>query len=934
VPGAPAPREGSPAAGKVAAEEMREATMNMGWLRKAVIACAATILLSLPAPAAQGSLGIQSLGFSIDSAPPVGAKPGAAGPPEVQAGSHPYQVKASFAFEQTTDANGQPVPSGAAKDLRLELPAGLTGDLADVPHCSAEALQDSTFFSQGCPADAQVGTMALHTSFIDIAVPVFNLEPPPGVPAELGAFAVVTPLFMRVSVRTGSDYGLTVDLHNLPQFLSVFSGSLTLWGVPGDERHDTVRGSCLTFEGESVGSCPSSAPRRAFFTLPGSCEAPLQAAFLAYSWEEPDRPISGMATPVGSEGEALSPQGCDRLDFRPTAEVQAESRTADSPSGFVFDLRFPQDQSPDGLGEAELRDVTATLPGVSIDPATADGLGECLPGEIGLDDATAPRCPDSSRIGSVEIDSPLIADPLRGSIYLAAPGDNPFGSMLAVYLVAEGDGVLVKQAGRIDADPDDGQLTLSLNGMPQLPFSEVELGFDGGPRAPLATPAHCGDFTATTRLTPYSAPSEEVTSTSGFVVDRGCGGGFAPEFHAGATNSLAGRRTGLALRLTRADGEQALRAFSVTLPRGLFPVLAGVPLCPEPGAAGGHCAAASRIGSVSIVAGAGSHPFRLTGEVFITGPYRGAPFGLSIAVPGVAGPFDLGEIVVRARISVDPVDGSATIATDPLPQVLRGIPLRIRGFDLDTAPGFLRAPTSCAAQRVAATAIGSAGAVARIASPFFLSGCAGLTFAPRISASTDGPATRAGGVALRLAIRNPRGDSAGIRAISVDFPPELSPRLSAIQAACPRATFAADPASCPPASIVGRARVRTLILDLPLTGPAYLVSRGTEALPRIVLMLTGQGVDLHIAGSLRISAKDRTVATFASVPDAPISSLVLDLPRGPHAVLGASFLDGARGTPCGRSLAMPVEVVSQSGSRVQRPVTISVSDCAAASRRR
>ena len=911
---------------------MRAQAMNVGRLRAGISICAALALPMLLAPAAQASLGFRSLGFSIDSAPPAGAKPGAVGPPEIQAGAHPYQVNASFGFEQTTDAGGQPVPTGAVKDLRFELPAGLIGNLVDIPRCPAEALQSSSFFSQGCPAATQVGTLALDTSLIDITVPVFNLQPPPGVPAELGVFAIATPVVMGIAIRTGGDYGLTVDMRNLPQFLPVFGGSLTLWGVPADERHDTLRGSCLGLEGESTGSCASGAPRRPFLTLPGACGAPPQATFRVDSWERPGDFVAGAAAPRGSEGETLGLRGCDRLDFRPAAEVRPESDVADSPSGFEVALRIPQGESPDGLGEADLRSVVTTLPaGVSIDPSAVDGLGACLPEEIGLDDPGDPRCPDSSRIGSVEIESPLIADPLRGSIYLAAPHRNPFGSMFAVYLVAERDGVLIKLVGRIDADLVSGRLTFSLDGMPQLPFSAMDLRFDGGPRAPLATPDRCGTFTSTTRLVPHSAsvPGAAVTSAGSFVVDRGCGGGFAPEFHGGATSSLAGRRTGLTLQLTRADGERALRGFSATLPPGLLPLLAGIPACAEPQAAAGSCADQSRVGSVSIAAGAGSHPFHMLGKVFLTGPYGGAPFGLSIAVPGQAGPFDLGGIVVRATVSVDPGDGSVTIATDPLPGILGGIPLRIRGFELTSTvvPGLFRAPTSCAGGRVAATALGEEGAVARVSSPFFVSGCGGLRFAPRVSASTDALVTRAGGAALRFAIRNLRGASASMRAISVDFPRTLSPRLAAIQAACPRAAFAADPASCPPASVVGRARVGTPMLDRPLSGPAYLVSRGAEALPRIVLALASQGVDLRIAGSLRVSAGGRSAATFASMPDAPISSLVLELPRGPHAVLGASFLDGAHGSLCGRRLAMPVEVVAQSGSRAGRRPAISISGC-------
>lgn len=902
--------------------------------RRAIVAvcAAAAVLVAMLAPAARASLGFRSLDFSIDSAPPAGAEPGAGGPPQVQAGSHPYQVNIDFAFDQTTDPQGEPAPDGAVKDLRIEFPAGLIGGLTEIPRCPPEAFKGTDLFTQGCPADTQVGTLTLDTTFLDTTVPVFNLEPPPEVAAELGVFALVTPVPMGVSVRTGGDYALTVDLRNLPQFLPLLAGSLSLWGVPGDAGHDTLRGSCLGLGGESVGSCPSAAPRMPLLTLPGSCAGPPRATLRANSWERPGAFVAASAVPRDGAGDALSLRGCERLDFSPTVAVRSESRAADAPSGFALDLRLPQSENPDGLAEAEVRDVAVALPsGVSINPAAAAGLGACRPQEIGLDDSAAPRCPDSSRIGSVAIDSPSIAGSLQGSIYLAAPHENAFGSMLAAYLTAERDGVLVKLAGRIDADPGSGQLTVALNGMPQLPFSRMTLDFDGGPRAVLATPSGCGTFEATARLVPHSASGNggAVARSSGFAIDRGCGSAFSPSFLGGTTSALAGHHTDLVLRLERAGGEEAIRSFSATLPRGLLPMLGDVPPCADAQAAAGRCGTSSQIGSVAIAAGAGPLPFRFSGKVFLTGPYGGAPFGLSITVPGIAGPFDLGAIVLRARISVDPRDARVTIATDSLPQILRGIPLRIRGFALTSIdrPGLFFAPTACEGQSVSARALGGAGVMASLSSGFFLTGCSGLRFSPRVSASTSARVTRAGGAALELAVRNPLGAQANIRAISARFPRQLSPRLSAIQAACARWTFALDPESCPAASVVGKVSVRAPILDVPLRGPAYLVSRGLDALPRIVLMPRARGVMLRIGGSLRISAVGATAVTFASIPDAPISSFVLSLPRGSRGALGASFLRKAVGSLCGRNLTMLTKVVAQSGLGVRRSVPVSVTGC-------
>ena len=899
-----------------------------------VAICAAAALLAASVPAAHASLGFQSADFSISSAPPAGAEPGAVGPVEVQAGSHPYQVKIAFVLDQTTSSGGEAIPTGSAKDLRIDLPPGLIGSLVKVPQCPPEAFQTASLFTQLCPGAAQVGTLTFDSNLIDvITLPVFNLEPPPDVAARLGVFALVTPITMGVSIRTGDDYGLTVTARNLPQFLPLLSASLTLWGVPADKRHDTLRGNCLGLGGESFGACPSAAPRKPFLTLPGSCEGPPQVTLHLNSWEQPGVFAVQTAVPRDAEGNALGLVGCDRLGFHPGIGIQSESRAADVPSGLTVNLRVPQSENPDGLGTANVRKTVLTLPsGISINPAAADGLGSCLPQEIGMNSAAEPQCPDSSRIGSVEIQSPLVADPLEGTVYLAAPGQNEFGSMLAVYFAAERDDVLIKLAGRIDADPESGRLKVSLDELPQLPFSELELSFDGGPRAPLAMPSACGTFTATAQLASYATANDitPVTSASDLLVDRGCGGGFSPSFVAGATSPLAGRHTGLALQLKRADGEQDIRGFSAILPRGFLPLLGSIPLCGEAQAASGSCDASSQIGTIAIAAGAGSHPFYFRGKVFITGPYGGAPFGLSIAVPGLAGPFDLGTIVVRAKASVDPSDARMTIATDGLPRILQGIPLRIRSFDLSSAsrPGMFIAPTTCERQQVAATALGAGGATASLSSPFFLAGCAGLPLSPRISASTSALVTRSGGAALRLAVRNPRGAQANIRAISVRFPRQLSPRLSTIQAACARAAFAAAPASCPRTSVVGTARVRTPILDVPLSGPAYLVSRGLDALPHIVLVLEARGVVLRIAGSLRISDAGITSASFASIPDARISSLVIALPRGSHSALGANFLSAARGSLCSRDLTMPAKVVAQSGARIQRSIPVAVTGCA------
>ncbi|MGN6255555.1 MAG: hypothetical protein ACTHO8_11340 [Solirubrobacterales bacterium] len=893
-----------------------------------VLAVVLVAALAVPAAVAHASLGFESTEFSIYSAPRPEAEPGSVGPPQLQAGSHPYEARFSFAFNQTTDSEGQPVPDEAAKDLEVDLPAGLIGNPLAVPQCLREEFESGSLFSEkGCPAGTQIGTLRLDTTLAHFTLPVFNLEPPPGETAQFGVFVLLTPMVMTASVRSDDDYGLRMTLHNLPQFLPLVGGSLNLWGVPADSGHDTLRGKCLGLEGQSLGKCPAGVPRRPFLTLPVRCGEPPVARFRMDSWENPGEFVSGVAAPLDAEGHELALEGCDSLDFSPEIDIRPESSAADAPSALGIDLRLPQSENPDGLGEGEPSSVVLDLPpGLSLNPAAGDGLGACSPEQIALKSVAPPTCPDSSRIGSVTMASPLTAEPLRGAIYLATPGRNPFGSMFAAYLVAEGDGILAKVPGRIDADGGDGQLTMRLEDLPQLPFSDFSLRFDGGPRAPLALPAHCGTFTASARVTAYSAGegAEPSVLPSSFAVDRNCGGGFSPAFLSGATSSLAGRRAGLKLRLSRAEGEEGISRFSVTLPRGLVPLLGDLPRCPEPLAREGNCLPASRIGSVDVAAGAGSHPFHLQGPVFLTGPYKGAPFGLAIAIPAAIGPYDLGIIVVRAKALVDPRSARLTISTDGLPRVVQGIPLRVQSLELTTAekPGTFALPTSCDEQEIGGRAVGETGDSAPLSTPFFLGGCGKLGFSPQVSASTEGSASRRGGAALRLAIRNRLGDRSNLRSVTIGFPPQLSPRLSAIQGACPAAAFAAGPEHCPSTSAVGTARIRSPIFATALEGSAYLVSRGREALPRIVLVMGAEGATLELFGSLHLSRKGTTSVTFAGMPDAPISSFALVLPRGRHSALGANFLRGAGGALCGRGMKMAVELSAHNRARVKRVVRV------------
>lgn len=390
------------------------------------------------------------------------------------------------------------------------------------------------------------------------------------------------------------------------------------------------------------------------------------------------------------------------------------SSQASSPSGFTFDLSVPQNENPDGLATAHLRKAVVQLPaGIAVSPSAADGLDACAPVNIDVHSSSDPTCPDASKIGTVSIQTPLLADPLQGAIYLATPNDNPSNTLLAIYLVAKGSGVVVKLPGSIMADPVTGQLTATFDNNPQLPFSLLHLVFNGGPRAPLTNPPTCGTYTTNTELTAWSG--KVVTSTSSFTINQGANGGpcaaqgFSPGFSAGTTNPAGGKVSPFTLTFSRGDGDQALKDISVSLPPGLLGYISSATLCPDAAANAGTCVDVSKIGSATTAAGPGSNPFYLPGRVYITGPYRGAPFGLSIVVPAIAGPFNLGTVVVRAAIYVDKHTAALRIASDPLPSILQGIPLQIRSVNINVdRPNFMFNPTSCNPMNISAT-IGSYG---------------------------------------------------------------------------------------------------------------------------------------------------------------------------------------------------------------------------------
>jgi hypothetical protein len=683
------------------------------------------------------------------------------------------------------------------------------------------------------------------------------------------------------------------------------------------------------------------------------------------SWPTQADPQGLQLTPreislTDSLGREIGLTGCDQLPFTPSIHVSPDTNAASTPTGLTASVHIPQDTSsnPEGLAEAALKDTTVVLPeGVQINPSSADGLEACSMSQVGYKDMEAgiaqftpdpAGCPDASKLGTVdEIKSPLLANPLTGSIYLAAQNANPFGSLIALYLVAEDpvSGVRAKLAGDVSLDPVTGRMTAVFNGAPQTPVEDIKLHFFGGSRAPLSTPALCGSYTTAATFTPWSG-STPVESSSSFPITSGLAGspclgglGFAPSLTAGSTNIQAGAFTPFTTTLGRQDNEQSLSSVQIHLPPGVIGDLASVKQCPEPQASQGTCGPESLIGHTTVSAGLGTDPFTVpTGQVFITGPYHGAPFGLSIAVPAKAGPIDLGTgpcdcVVVRAKVEVDPHTAQVTVDSDPLPTILQGIPLQVKHVNVTVdRPGFMFNPTSCEHLAATGTLTGGSGGTAQASVPFQVTNCASLPFKPTFRVSTQAGTSKKNGASLDVKVTSSQGQ-ANIGKVAVTLPKALPSRLTTIQQACPGATFNANPALCPAGSNIGTATAHTPVIASPFTGPAYLVSHGGAAFPDLVVILQGEGVKLELTGSINIK-KSITSSAFNAVPDAPISSFELNLPEGPHSGLTAVLPAKAKGSLCGTSLVMPTTLTGQNGAQIKQNTKIAVTGCPKAKKKK
>jgi hypothetical protein len=871
----------------------------------------------------------------------------AAGNPSTQAGGHPYAITTSMDFETMTNPNpiiGPLWPVEPAKDALVDLPAGFVGNPTVADRCTTADLANSagTEARPLCPPTAQVGTAMVRVKsfFVGLGneiwgpIPVFNLVPPDGVPASFGFNFAGTIVTLNARVRNGGDYGISVDARDIPEGLAIAGTSLTFWGVPSDPSHDAER-ACPGQDApwQQGATCQSGAPRRAFLRDTTSCQPQgasdgIVTTLTADSWFHPgsymiggniDRSATaGSASrpnpddpnwrrtesvshlppsypaPTELRGPHRLPQGCSRVPFDPTFTVTPDAPArASSPSGFSFDLALPQSDNPDVPGEGDLKKAVVTLPaGVRVSPSSAQGLGACSEAQIALHSADDASCPDASKIGSVRIDTPLLEKPLTGAIYLATPHANPFGTLLAIYLVAKGSGVIVKLPGKVDADAATGQLTATFDDNPQLPFSDVHLVFDSGPRAPLVTPATCGTYPTHAVLTSWSG--KRVVSDGSFAIDHGPDGGpcaplrFTPTFAAGSVNPIAGGDSSFLLEISRDDRDQQLGAVAVDMPQGLTGRIASAVLCPEAAARAGTCEGVSKIGTVAVGAGAGPNPFYITnGRAYLTGPYNGAPFGLSMVVPAIAGPFDLGTVVVRAAIFVNRRTSQLKVVSDRLPTILQGIPLDLRDVRVAIDRSrFIVNPTSCAEKHVFGTITSVAGAVAHAADRFEVTDCARLPLAPRMTLTVGARhRTRARISTPLTATLTQTPGQANLRVVTVVLPTTLDALLPVLNRACSLAQFEAG--HCGRAARVGSAVAVTPLLRDPLRGAAFFVRKPHRLLPDLMVALRGQ-VAIDLTGKVSIGRGNRLRTSFDTIPDVPIRKFALRLVAGRNGPLGTT----------------------------------------------
>jgi hypothetical protein len=845
-----------------------------------------------------------------------------------RAGSHPFQFSTTIQFNSgsmilaanrefsSVEQPAQP------RNLRFTLPVGMVGNTTAVPQCSLADFYDGRrFFTNQCPDDTAIGVAAVtivenaSIGFTRLAVPLFNLEPGAGEPAKLGLTAGGAPVVIDTEVDPDDKYRIIGTVRNASQIAAVLSSTVTIWGTPGDPAHNGSRGWACAYHFGDLGPCqdPSGINETPFLSLPRNCVSTPEFDAEVEPWNKPLGTVVSTDTFIGSLLVA-----CNQVPFKPEISSAPTNKKAGAPSGLDFELKMPSDGlfKKSQITEGQAKKVEVALPdGVTVNPSQAEGLAACSPSQFAQEKASSPLgagCPEASKVGSVQVKTPLIEEEAKGAVYVAKPYDNPFGSLLALYLVAKipERGIVVKQAGKIELNPVTGQLVSTFDNLPQLPFETFNLHFFEGNRAPLVMPEKCGTYEISAKFSPWSAadpdnptPAEIVTRTSSFAIDQGCPSGtppFNPGFVAGTTNNSAGSYSPFNLRLTRNDNEQEFSRFSVKLPKGVIGKLSGIPFCSDvaiaaaaarTGPNGGQeeldspsCPAASQIGRTSVGAGVGPELSYAPGKVYLAGPYKGAKLSIVAISTAKVGPFDLGNVVIRQALRINPETAEVTSdgsSSDPIPHILKGVVVHARDIrvyiDRDN---FVLNPTSCEKMTAAATVLSSGGQSADVTSPFQAADCASLGLKPKLSIQLLGGTKRTDTPRLKAVLTARKGD-ANIGRAQVTLPKSEFLEQAHIRTICTRVQFNAGGGNgeqCPKGSVYGKAKATSPLLEETLKGPVYLRSSNHE-LPDLVAALHSPKVDINLVG--RIDSVGRGIrSTFEGVPDAPVTKFTLEMQGG------------------------------------------------------
>jgi hypothetical protein len=922
-------------------------------VRFSLLALLVGAIVAASAPAAQAAFGIQR--FFASNCKETAETCGAAANPTLkeaeeggftQAGGHP-----PFGITDFTVNTSAGKPEGIVTHIRTDVAPGLSTNPEAVAKCSfeefgKEALPKSGLFEEPkCPPESKIGVNKVKVYVeglgpLGLEGPVYNLVQPAGLASDFGV-AIPLPKFLTEAELFAIFKGSQPVIEKKQYWAHTLIEGSVEWA---SDYHDYFEinvspslpliSSRLTFTG-NIGTGIAPFGSGGFLTNPTSCTGtgPQTTSKLTLTSKEGATAEETYTTLLGNEN-------CGIIPFAPTFALAAETTKSDEPDGITAELGLPHDLSPAAghLDSSQLKTATATLPeGMTLNASAAAQLEACKPSQARINVRVAGvSCPEGSKIGTATLTVPGLpaSEPLEGNLYLGGPESGPITNQpYVMYIDAESPryGISVRLRGTATGNESTGRVTAQFTENPEQPFSNLTLHFKGGALAPVANPLACGTATTGTSLVPFSGNATQEPFSS-FVVDSDGKGGACPSplpfsLAQSTVNSSpnAGGHTNYTFNLSRASGQQYLSQVKTTLPPGLVGAIPAVKQCPEAQANAGTCSAESEIGQASAVAGAGPTPFSFGGgHVYLTGPYNGAPFGMSIVVPATAGPFSLGNVVTRATINVDPYTARVTV-TSVLPRVFKGVALRLRGISVAiNKQGFLFNPTNCSAFATESVLTGftpgsSASPTQSLSSPFQVGECAKLAFKPSFRAVTSARFSKANGASIETTINQPAGQ-ANIKSVLVQLPKQLPSRLTTIQKACPEATFAASPFNCPKGSFVGGARANTPVLPGKLTGPAILVSHAAAAFPDLDLVLEANGVRTILVGNTNIR-KSITTTNFAATPDVPVSSITVNLPIGPHSALAAN------GNLCASSLVMPTTITAQNGAKIKQNTKIRVAGC-------